>query len=339
MQKRSRSPAPADAPPSSHAAPSLLLPSDAFALIGGQSALRQPLHRSCLLYEHQRGWRELPPLLPALPRGVFGASAALAGARLVAVGGCTTPGAVRVAHAAALGTGSTAWTPLPDMLQARFGAGTAVCKDLLIVAGGCDGGKPLKTVEALALGSSSSAAAAATWAPLAPMTVARYSFSAATVGSLMYAVGGSGAGGRALRDVEALDLESPGIWKTMPPLATARRHCSSTASADGTVWVAGGCGATRAALSSVERLRPKGTAWEAAPAMRQAREWPVLLPTESGGLLAIGGRSGDRFLCDAEFLPLNGSAWQPAPEAALPAPRVGAAAIVVGAWAKGWAKN
>eukprot|EP00448_Togula_jolla_P014706 CAMPEP_0170579392 /NCGR_PEP_ID=MMETSP0224-20130122/5960_1 /TAXON_ID=285029 /ORGANISM="Togula jolla, Strain CCCM 725" /LENGTH=631 /DNA_ID=CAMNT_0010902415 /DNA_START=71 /DNA_END=1966 /DNA_ORIENTATION=- len=138
------------------------------------------------------------------------------------------------------------------------------------------------------------------WEAVEPMRVARVEHRVATLGGVLYVVGGTD-GYQCLRACERYD-RTAGRWEVLPNMLGCRRaHAVSIL--DGTLCVSGGCSGTDAesTLSSCEQFAPTWDRWEALPPMTSARHGHTSVAL-GGKLYVVSGANDGRPLAACERL-------------------------------------
>jgi hypothetical protein len=110
-------------------------------------------------------------------------------------------------------------------------------------------------------------------------------------------IGGIDEEGEVSQRVDLFDPDT-GTWSEGPELPGNGGHSGFGVSAwnlDGKLYVSGLRG-------SVYRLNDAGSAWEEVARLARGRFFHQLVPTEHGGLLAVGGASRDGHLADIEWI-------------------------------------
>ncbi len=163
-----------------------------------------------------------------------------------------------------------------------------------------------------------------TWTPLTPMPTARGAHGAAVVDGRVYLVGGVGADGDLLAEVDVYDIGA-GTWSRGPALPAPREHLGVTVH-DGAVYaVAGRQGSLTTNMGTTSVL--DGDEWR-----RLARA-----PTPRGGVavasfldhvVLIGGEQRHGTFGEVEAYDPADNKWTTWPS--LPTPRHGLGAVVVG---------
>jgi len=147
----------------------------------------------------------------------------------------------------------------------------------------------------------------------------------AVVAGTMYVAGGWGP----ITDVYAYDTNT-GTWTTIAPLPTPR-WSPAGASVNGKVYVIGGFDAANLALDVVEEYDPATGSWTTRASMPTARG-ALAAAAVAGKIYAIGGDAdypaGNPPYATVEIYEPAGDTWTPGP--AMPAPRRGLSAAVVG---------
>jgi hypothetical protein len=115
----------------------------------------------------------------------------------------------------------------------------------------------------------------------------------------LVAIGGMDEKGRVSRRVDIFDPQSA-QWSQGPKLPGAGMAGFGGAACDidGQIFVSGLKGV-------VYRLNDSGSAWEEATRMATGRFFHQLVPTTSGGLLAVGGASREDHLADIEWIDVS----------------------------------
>lgn len=122
------------------------------------------------------------------------------------------------------------WQGAPSISPARYGAAGVADGDAIYVLGGSAGG----SIADVSIWNP----ATGTWSGVAPMPMARQFLGAASLGGMLYAVGGLDASGIASAQVDRFD-PSTGTWTTVAPMPSPRAAMGA-AVAGGALFVAGG---------------------------------------------------------------------------------------------------
>lgn len=166
------------------------------------------------------------------------------------------------------------------------------------------------------------------WTPLDPMPRARGAHAAGVLDGKIYLVGGTGADGGLLAEVDVYD-PATGTWSQAAPLPAARDHLA-VAVLDGLLYAYGGRERTLdTTVSDGFVYDPAADAWSPVPPMSQVRGGFAFVAWR-GLLVAAGGEQGGspRLLDSAEaYDPANGT-WTPLPPMARP--RTGLGGTVYG---------
>jgi len=125
------------------------------------------------------------------------------------------------------------------------------------------------------------------WSSRGSMPTPRSALGAATVGGIVYAIGGTGSGG-VTGAVEAYDPAS-NTWAQRTPMPTARTG-AGVAELNGLIYVAGGRSAGGTPTGAVEIYDPADDTWTTAPPMTPRAH--LALVAAGGRLYAIGGDAG-----------------------------------------------
>ncbi|MGZ4585970.1 MAG: Kelch repeat-containing protein [Mycobacterium sp.] len=219
----------------------------------------------------------------------------------VVLGGWRTTGAQRVASDQVWRVVNSHWVELPHMLQPRAAAAAAVVGDRLVVTGGVDANGGLLNTTEIFDGNS--------WVPGAPIPTPRQMLAAASDGTLMYTVGGTG-GNSDLAMVEAYDPAAK-TWTRLPDLPQPRSDLG-VAITDGRLVAAGGASAGQV-LKSVAVLDLVAKTWADLPDMATARHG-MAVAAVGKSVYAIGGSAdiGDgQVISSAEALQLPARRIQP----------------------------
>ncbi|MEM6991815.1 MAG: kelch repeat-containing protein [Myxococcota bacterium] len=172
-----------------------------------------------------------------------------------------------------------AWTEVAEMplITARGGGGAATIEDRIYVIGGLADGQAVADAWTYEPG-------ADTWLPIADMPTPRDHLGVATVGGLLYAVGGrdGSIGGH----TDRVDVYDPArdTWSEGPPMPTSRGGVAIGASAT-TIFVAGGEGNADSATGVFEEFEAFDAAsdsWSSLP--------PMPVPRHGTGGVVVGAR-------------------------------------------------
>ncbi|XP_022090242.1 kelch-like protein 17 [Acanthaster planci] len=147
-----------------------------------------------------------------------------------------------------------------------------------------------------------------TWHPLAPMSSRRARLGVATVGRLVYAVGGYD-GSNDLALVESYNPQT-NTWKEITPMGT-KRSCLAVASLNGLLYAIGGYDGA-SCLNSVERYDPLTNTWTSVAAMATRRRY-VKVAVMDGCLYALGGYDGSCHLSSVERYDPQTNSWAQMP--------------------------
>jgi serine/threonine protein kinase/N-acetylneuraminic acid mutarotase len=194
------------------------------------------------------------------------------------------------------------WMELPPLLQPRAAAAAAVVADRIIVTGGVDAAGKLVNTTEIYDGTG--------WKLGAPIPTPRQLLSAASDGSLVYAVGGAN-GTTDLATVEAYNPAAD-TWTTMPPLPQGRSDFG-LAVADARLVAVGGMYSGRV-LKDVSAFDLTAATWTDLPDMGTARHG-LAVAAVGKTVYAVGGATGagdDQLTDSAEALKLAPRRPQPA---------------------------
>jgi hypothetical protein len=141
---------------------------------------------------------------------------------------------------------------------------------------------------------------------------------------MAYVVGGSGADGLILSNVERYDASS-GQWSAMAAMSTARAGFAACV-VDGDVYVTGGRSPVDHFLSSVEKYSPSSDTWSIVTSLPAEINGHAAVSVGSA-MYVLGGYGGDVTTSVLKFDSMQGT-WSR--EAPLPEARVACAASAVG---------
>lgn len=160
------------------------------------------------------------------------------------------------------------------------------------------------------------------WQAETPLPGPKGAFSLIALDSSLYAIGGTGAPGVFVYDIEA------GEWSAIEaPPETGRRGAAAVA-VDGEIWLIGGADEGEA-TPRVDVFDPRSGVWRIGPALPEARAGHAAALHE-GTIYVFGGRSEDlrRTLSDTLVLEPGARHWREGPQ--LMSPRTEAAAATAG---------
>ena len=242
-------------------------------------------------------------------------AAAFVSAMALVIGGCA-PSKDTTENAAPDARGGTGWERVASMSQRRSYIAAAQVGRYIYAAGGMVGetGRPLATFARYD-------AAADRWETLRPLPVPTRAAAAASVGGVVYVVGGTTREGNTSA-VWAWDGEA---WQAKAPLPGPRFNHAVVA-LDGRIWVLGGFAGGRE-HDDVFVYDPQADVWRHGPALPR--------PTHAFGALAlgreiwmIGGRRGEHPLREVWILDPSGEGrWRRGPAMPKPMELLGAAVV------------
>ena len=195
-------------------------------------------------------------------------AAAVLNGTLYALGGTSTTGYVvtLVETFTPTAAGGGTWATGTPMRTARSLFGAAAVEGKLVVSGGCGGG-PCTSAEVF------DPASPGTWTAAASMATPRAQHCVATLGTLVYSIGGSDNNGNYLNSVEAYDITA-NAWAPVANMTTAR-YGAAASTLNEKLYVMGGCNYINyklQVLNSVEYYDPAAKTWAAAAAMGTGRK-------------------------------------------------------------------
>jgi hypothetical protein len=203
------------------------------------------------------------------------------------------------------------WRAMPDMSVERADCAAACIDGLLYVVGGYDNryeddaGLPCAECYDPSTGA---------WRALPDMSVSRYRCAAASIGGLLYVVGGEDDH-EALASAECYD-PSTSDWRALPDMSVKRCWCAA-ACVDGLLYVVGGADSShdlKRALASVECFDPSTGAWRALPDMSVAR-YQCAAASIGGLLYVVGGEDAlGRPVASAECYDPLTQQWRSLPD-------------------------
>lgn len=160
------------------------------------------------------------------------------------------------------------------------------------------------------------------WQAETPLPGPKAGFSLIALGGKLYAVGGTGAPGVFVYDIEA------GEWSAMEAPPEAGRRGSAALAVEGEIWLIGGA-SDGEATARVDIFDPASGVWRIGPALPEPRAGHAAV-LHAGKVHVFGGRSPDlrRTLSDMLVLDPGARRWQEGPD--LLTPRTEAAAASAG---------
>lgn len=201
------------------------------------------------LFDARRNvWRDICPL----EQRRCSCNCAVLHEEVYAVGGVCGPHALNSVER--YSEADNQWKPSPSMLESRSACGVvSIChpRPLLFAVGGItNNGDTSASGEVFDPSTQ-------TWKSIAPMLSPRRSFGLATLGGVLYAVGGND-GNTDLRSVEAYDISSR-TWRAVASMSRARMYCTVTVF-EGSLLAIGGMDGMLT-LNSVERYCAATDRW------------------------------------------------------------------------------
>lgn len=267
-------------------------------------------------------WMQLPPMLS---QHEGGAAVAIAGSKILVVGG------YHVEHkflksCALFDVSTREWAEYPPMKTARMGCAAVYLEqhNAVVVVGGFQRGrKYLDTAEYLDLSTLH-------WHRLPPMQSPRAGCAAVTVlGKRVVVLGGWMDGENAAGTVEVLDFSAQ-QWHSLPEMATPRAGCSAAALGH-RVFVLGGhttSGSHRGCRSSVEVLDLSTQKWSRIPSMKEKRDASASCAIANCVMVMGGGETSTLPSNSVEILDVDNLAWKELPR--MKSKRFGCSAATVG---------
>lgn len=170
------------------------------------------------------------------------------------------------------------------------------------------------------------------WEPLPELPVAWTHGSLASVGGVLYLLGGlDGANFIARGDAFALDLEAA-AWRALPPLpAGQERGAAGVVVSPPHIYLIGGAGSNGAVLATVLDFNVSTSTWTQLADLPIARSHAAAMRRPDGTLIVAGGLAADgAALADVYALPLGATEW--IARAPMPTPRGGCAYGAVLGW-------
>ena len=222
------------------------------------------------------------------------------GAAIAIAGGCAANGKVmRSVQIFVPGTG--AWSELPSMLVSRSSFGMCAGEGRAYAVGGANN-------QSTALASCEVYDPwANAWMAMPPLGKARWANSAVVVGGTLYAIGGVDEDENIVAVTECIPIqtcawstpECPRVWSETSYMVKPR-HSFGVAVHDGKIYAVEGRDAVGKDLDSVEVFDPRRGYWvELSRRLAQPRS-SLKCAAVCGGILAIGGCSGDVWLNTVE---------------------------------------
>lgn len=247
------------------------------------------------------------------PHVSFGAASGADG-RVYAVAGVPGQGGASERYDPATDTW-TAIAPLPTTLNHIGFAVTAGPAGRIFVLGGKPAGGTHTRVEAYDPTTDTWGTTTAGGAPLAEMTVGRYTFAAVTApDGRIYVFGGRDESEtpQVLANVERYD-PATNTWTTLADLPAARSGSGAAVGPDGRIYVGGGIDQSNQALANVDRYDPATNTWTTMAGLPTARWRPGVVTGADGAIYALGG-SGPSFeyLASVDRYDPATDTWSPA---------------------------
>lgn len=147
------------------------------------------------------------------------------------------------------------------------------------------------------------------WNTHQSMTTARNSFASASVGGLLYAIGGRGACPpcTGLSSVEAYN-EATNTWIARASLP-ATRHSMSAVAFNGNIYVVGGVMGTNTETNQIDVYDPATDSWSISPSPVPTIRQGAGVAASSTGIFVIGGFGGGLDRVENEFWHQATNAW------------------------------
>ena len=267
-------------------------------------------------------WTPLPPMLSQREGG---AAVAIAGSKILVVGGYHVEQKF-LKSCALFDVATKEWAEYPPMKTARMGCAAVYLEqhNAVVVVGGFQRGrKYLDTAEYLDLSTLH-------WHRLPPMQSPRAGCAAVTVlGKRVVVLGGWMDGESAAGTVEVLDFSAQ-QWHSLPEMATPRAGCSAAALGH-RVFVLGGhttSGSHRGCRSSVEVLDLSTQKWSRIPSMKEKRDASAACAIANCVLVMGGGETSTLPSNSVEILDVDNLSWKELPR--MKSKRFGCSAATVG---------
>jgi Kelch motif len=262
--------------------------------------------------EEGTAWRSLAEM----PTARTEVAAALAGDRIVVVGGFADPN-ITVPTVEIYDIAADEWTRGPDLTVAVNHAMAATIEDEVHVLGGFTAeGPPTDRGFVLRDGS---------WSELPPMPEPRGAGGAAVVEGILYVVGGVGPAGVA--DTTMAFDPSTERWTFVAGLGRPREHMG-VAAAEGLIYAVGGRAGTLDGFGDLEAYDPAADAWRSLPDMPTPRGGMAAIVTSNGFVVAVGGEEEGGTFDEAEAFDIESERWISLPP--LPTPRHGLGVVADG---------
>ena len=205
------------------------------------------------------------------------AAVALAGGKVLVVGGAQSPSTAEI-----FSPKTSTWASTPPLAHAHWGATLTLLPDGRALLAGGNPGAPAGAAEVFdpALGA---------WSEAAPMSTPRRSHTATLLldGRVLVIGGQLPDSGTITPSVEVFD-PAAGAWSSAAPLLTARTSHTATRLDDGTVLVVGGV-TSSAITDAVERYDPAQNQWTKMPPLESARAIHSATRLDGGAVLVAGG--------------------------------------------------
>ena len=151
---------------------------------------------------------------------------------------------------------SNQWERIPDMIQARQRHALVSCCDYLYALGGLDSNTVLSSMERISdLNNSENNK----WEQVKEMNTTRRNFVAVSCKEAIYAIGGTGKNGKALKSVEKYDPTTD-HWVNVKDMEFERSGHSACVLLD-RIFVVGGIGAVEKIVKTIECYDPSKDEW------------------------------------------------------------------------------